>query len=80
MMGHNLCFKGVIWEIIPKLSLLPPLSEALKVILYISMLENVKKKSSFYDFLRYFPLYFGLLSQITVINSAHCWQVIVCLR
>ena len=23
MMGHNICFKGVIWKIIPKLSLLP---------------------------------------------------------
>ena len=23
MMGHSICFKGVIWKIIPKLSLLP---------------------------------------------------------
>ena len=23
MMGHNICFKGVIWKIIPKLSHLP---------------------------------------------------------
>ena len=23
MIGHNKCFKGVIWKIIPKLSLLP---------------------------------------------------------
>ena len=22
MMGHNICFKGVLWEIIPKISLL----------------------------------------------------------
>ena len=26
MTGHNICFKGVIWKIIPKLSLLPLLS------------------------------------------------------
>ena len=29
LMGHNLCFKEVIWRIIPKLSLLPFLSGAL---------------------------------------------------
>ena len=29
LMGHNLCFKEVIWKIIPKLSLLPFLSGAL---------------------------------------------------
>ena len=23
MMGHNICFEGVIWKIIPKLSVLP---------------------------------------------------------
>ena len=26
MMGHNICFKGIIWKIIPNLSLLPILT------------------------------------------------------
>ena len=31
MLGHNICFEGVIWKIIPKLSCLPFLSRALQL-------------------------------------------------
>ena len=31
MMGHNIYLKGILWKIIPKLSLLPLLSGALQV-------------------------------------------------
>ena len=39
MMGHNICFKGVIWKIIPKLSFLPFLSGALT---YMELLTAFK--------------------------------------
>ena len=38
MMGHNISFKGVIWNIIPKLSLYPFLSGAL---LFFSVIKCV---------------------------------------
>ena len=31
MMGHKICFYGIIWKIIPELSLLPFLSRALGI-------------------------------------------------
>ena len=46
MMGHNICFKGVIWKIIPTLSLLPLLIWSTKDVvteLYASLVAGYFK-------------------------------------
>ena len=49
MMGHNICFKGVIGKIIPKLSLLPLLIWALNLDPKVTHLGPVSHKRYYCD-------------------------------